>query len=80
MIIGSWILKRNENSYALNMFNSVVFATFFTLILVIMELLNRKAIEVEFYGVIFLAMLFLALLNLALKKFCRKLFGDKFAY
>ena len=79
IIIGSWILKRNENSFALNIVNSIVFATFFTAILVIMEFLNRNAIEVKFYGVVFLGMLFLALLNLALKKICGKLFGNKFA-
>jgi hypothetical protein len=78
IIIGSWILKKNENSFALNMLNSVVFAAFFTAILVIMEFLNRNAIEVKFYGVVFLGMLFLALLNLALKKVCEKLFGNKF--
>jgi hypothetical protein len=80
IIIGSWILKRNESSFALNMVNNVVFATLFSLIIVIMEFLNRNAIDVEFYGIIFLALLFLAFLNLALKKFCGKLFGDKFTY
>ncbi len=73
IIIGSWILKMDENNFALNMVNSVVLASFFTAILVIMEFLNRNAIDVKFYGVVFLAMLFLALLNLALKKVCAKI-------
>lgn len=80
IIIGNWILKRNEKSFALNIVNSLVFAIIFTVILVVTEFLNRNTIEVKFYGEVFLAMLFLALLNLALKKFFGKLFGNKFDY
>lgn len=80
IIIGNWILKRNQNNFALNTVNSIVFATFFTVILVIMEFVNRNAIEVKFYGEIFIVMLFLALLNLALTKLCGKLLGNKFAH
>ena len=78
IIIGNWILKKNKNNFALNIINSLVFAIFFTAILVIMEFVNRNSIEVKFYGQILLGMLFLALLNLALKKLCGKLYGNQF--
>ncbi|MWB92908.1 hypothetical protein GON26_00875 [Flavobacterium sp. GA093] len=80
LIIGNWILRRNKNSFTLNTVNSVVFATFFTLVLITMEFANRNEIEMKFYGQIIIAMLFLALLNLVLPKLCGKLFGNKFAF
>jgi heme/copper-type cytochrome/quinol oxidase subunit 3 len=79
IIIGNWILKRNESNFVLNIVNIVTFGIFFTLVLIIVEFVNKDVIEVKFYGEIFLSMFFLALLNLAFKKICGKLFGNKFA-
>jgi len=79
IIIGNWILKKNESNFVLNIVNIVTFGIFFTLVLIIVEFVNKDVIEVKFYGKIFLSMFFLALLNLAFKKIGEKLFGDKFA-
>jgi uncharacterized membrane protein YozB (DUF420 family) len=74
MIIGRRILKRNENSFMLNIINSFVFAIFFIVIFVLINLYQRK-IEWDFYPVIFLSIFFLGLFYSVLMKLCRKIFA-----
>lgn len=74
IFIGRWILKRNENSFKLNIFNCFVFAIFFIGIFVIINLFQRK-IEWEFFPIFFLGLFLLGLFYAALMKLFRKLLG-----
>jgi len=74
IIIGRWILKRNENSLMLNIVNSIVFAIFFIGIFIIINLFRRK-VEWDFYPVIFFLMFIFGLFYSILMKLCRKIFG-----
>lgn len=77
IVIGNWILRKNKLNLALNIFNKIVFATFFTGILVVMQFINTKTIEIETYGPVFLVMLLLGLVILALTKLFQKIFENK---
>lgn len=73
--LGKWIQKRNENSFALGMVNSLTFAMFFTGILVIINLFQKeRKIEWDFFFIIFLIIFLLGLLFSTLIKLCRKIF------
>ncbi|MDP3681357.1 MAG: hypothetical protein Q8R22_11055 [Flavobacterium sp.] len=78
IIIGKWILKKNENSFALTVLNTTVFAIFFTRVFVVINLFSgKRKIEWEFFPFIFLAFLLWGLLFTALIKLYRKIFGSK---
>ena len=77
--LGKWILKRNENSFALRMVNSLTFAIFFTGILVIINLFQKqRKIEWDFFFIIFLITFLLGLLFSTLIKLFQKIFRRKY--
>jgi predicted neutral ceramidase superfamily lipid hydrolase len=72
ILLGNRILKRNKNSFILNTVNNIVFATFFTGVLVLINLFHtEKKIEWEFFIIIFLAIFLLGIFY----AFLIKLFG-----
>jgi hypothetical protein len=76
IMIGNWFSNRNKNKLIFNIFNCLVFATFFTIILIFINLLSVQPIEWDFFIVIYFALFVLELLFLTiitiLKKFILK--------
>jgi hypothetical protein len=79
IIIGKWILKKNKDSFALNVLNSTVFALFFTGVSIVINLFSgKRKIEWDFFPIIFLGIFLLGIFYSVLMKLCRKIFGYKF--
>ncbi len=78
IILGKWIIKRNENSFTLNVINSMAFAIFFTGILVVINLFEKeRKTEWDFFPVIFLVIFLFGLFFSALIKLCRKIWRHR---
>jgi hypothetical protein len=74
IIIGKWILKKNKDSFAINVLNSTVFVLFFAGVSILINLLSgKRKIEWEFFPVIFLEILLLGIFYCVLMKLCRKI-------
>ena len=75
MFFGKWILKKNGNSFILNIGNCIAFAIFFTGILALINLFQvEKKVEWDFILAGFLALFVLGLTFTASIKLCQKFF------
>jgi hypothetical protein len=80
LLLGNRILKRNKNSFILNTFNNIVFATFFTGVLIVINLFQTvKKIEWEFFIFIFVAVFFLGIFYTFLIKLFEKIMRKRTA-
>lgn len=78
IFLGKRILKRNKNSFILNTVNNIVFATFFTGVLVVINLFHaEKKIEWEFFIIIFPAIFLLGIFFTFLIKLFEKIMGNR---
>ena len=77
--LGYYILKRNKNSFKLNVLNSFTFGIMCTGILITINLF-KGTIEWEFFPIIFLVIFIFALIFSALIALWRKIFGYKIAH